>query len=125
MNDLERISNAIDKTLDTDVSWKDYEYRLYKMMQTKVAKYNFKHKAYLLNQDDKHHILANIKEQPWLEKSKHRTVIMNMIKEMDIVQYDYHSDRQETRLRLKVMFKKMSLNIRYHKGNNIKIFCVF
>ena len=111
---LNKINSAVNEILDSERPWSDAEFKFYKMLEDKVLKYETKAKAYSLNKADKSSILSNIKEQPWLDTSRHKHGILCFIKKMDIVFYEYSTSDLESKLKLKITIgNNYSFNIKY------------
>lgn len=125
MDLLDRISASIDSILKTSASWSEKEYKMYKMLEDKVAKYQSKSKIYTLSIDDKKDICSNIEEQPWFEKSKHPSVIRAIFKELEVLCYNTESG-EDSFLKLHIGFGSFFFNVRYRRTKTtLKYFVYF
>lgn len=118
--DTREISRALDEIFDK--TWSNREYNVYKLLEDKLVHYRSKAKIYETNTGDREEILANLTEQPWLLKSKHRSVVVNLIKSIDVMEYHYSSHSKETKLHLKVQMgtkNKFTFNINYLRTDQI------
>lgn len=124
--DLHRISAALDDILDTTTAWTDREFKMYQMLQEKVTKFSTKSKSFVLGHEDRENIIANFTEQPWYQKSKHMSVIANILKKLEISDYSYQTGKDnETRLKLKLSFGDFSLNVKYHRTDKVLKYFVY
>ena len=111
---LAKIGQAIDGILDRDQAWTKHEHDFYQMIVNKAARYQKRAKAYKLNSHDKEHILNNIREQQWFQVSAHKSVILNLVKGMDIDLYQYSANAQRTELKLRIKFQGgVFFNVKY------------
>lgn len=122
---LGQIGRAIDTLLDSKTAWTRKEFDFYKMLIQKVEKYQSKHKSYILSNEDRDDIMANFKEQPWLIKSKHKSVVINMIKTMDILHYEYAATKSETRLSVKFGFERFNICVKYCRNTSYLKYFVY
>lgn len=87
MSKLDAVSSHLDKLLDVP-RWSEKELSYYKMLKSKVEKYQYKIRLMELDDDTKQ-IKANIREQDWFRDSIHTTVINGYLDEMEIEHYSY------------------------------------
>jgi hypothetical protein len=115
---LSKIDSSIDKLLDKQVSWTCKESEFYDMLIKKIEKYKEKNQWYKQSSIDKPIILSNIKQQKWLEKSRHNSSIQRMIEHMDIIECSFINKSTETKLRLNILFadRGFSFHIKYQRN---------
>lgn len=123
--ELSKISEAIDSILKTDSVWTDKEYKMYCMLEEKVETYKNRSKSYIFSARDRKDIIANVAEQPWFEKSKHSSVVRSLLKNLEIVTYEYNTTFDETRLKLKISFEQFAFNVRYQRTSSSLKYLVY
>lgn len=122
---MDEMSNIIDNILKKKY-WTDKEFSLFKLLEEKVKNYQSVAKSYLRSNTDKQDIIANLKEQPWLEKCKIKSAIVALIKKMEIREHVYEHGPDQTALKLRVNFEYFDLVIRYTRTKTtLKYFVYF
>ena len=116
MERLDHIEEAIDDVLGGTRGWSKKEFDFYKLLVDKVREYGPRIQSYKFNSEDKEALIDNFKRQPWLEKSKHQSRLLKMIREIDIVDYQFNSDSKENKLCIRINFDKgFSYNLYFHR----------
>lgn len=116
--ELNKISEAIDSIMGINQVWTEKEYKMFCMLEEKVETYKHRSKSYVMSAKDREDIIANVAEQPWFEKSKHSSVVKSLLKNLEIMTYEYNTTSDETRLKLKISFGSFSFNVRYQRTSS-------